>query len=721
MKKLSLVLSMMIALVGLNANAAIYIVGDGPLGGWAFNGGNEMTANGDIYSYNFTIAEDAESATVYFAFADGRGTSWDDFNGNYRIGPTSGDVKIEDNNWVDTQKAGGDNGAYFFKGVKGEAYTVSYDAANSKFKVDGTFEQPVAGEVYTVAGSSAVLFGTTWAPSNADNDMTLVNGLYTWSKENVELPAGAFEFKVTVNHDWAEAYPSSNYVQAVAVKGIYNVKITFNAETKDVACELTLVEEIPDTDVHTYTVAGNNITLFGTEWDAANADNDMTLTQGLYTFTKENVELTAGTIEFKVVQDHNWSTAYPSQNWIANIEENGNYNVKITFNEETKDITFEATIVEEVEDFYTVAGAPESLFGAEWNPAFAANNMTLADGIYTWTKKAELAAETFIEFKVVKNANWTTCWPANNYEYTVAEDGTYDLTITFNPETEEVTFACVAEGVEPQPEMVYTVVGPEDVFGTNWDVNDPNNELVKGEDGVYTWSKENVALYGNFEFKVVGNHDYAIYEWPVGMNNWVANVAEEGIYTIEITFDPEANDEDRITCTLTKTGDVTPVEHVYTVAGTENLFGSYWDATDEANNMVKGEDGIYTWTKNGVEFAAEEVVEFKVVQDHAWTYAWPSNNWWYQATEAGTYNVVITFDPAADDMNKITFNATPASAYEMGDVDHSGDISIGDVTALIDMLLTGGEVPAEANCDGQEGASIGDVTALIDYLLNGQW
>ena len=712
---------MMIALVGLNANAAIYIVGDGPLGGWAFDGGNEMTANGDIYTYNFTIAEDAESATVYFAFADGRGTSWDDFNGNYRIGPTSGDVKIEDNNWVNTQKAGGDNGAYFFKGVKGEAYTVSYDAANSKFKVDGTFEQPVAGEVYTVAGSSAVLFGTTWAPSNADNDMTLVDGLYTWSKENVELPAGAFEFKVTVNHDWAEAYPSSNYVQAVAVKGIYNVTITFNAETKDVACELTLVEEIPDTDVHTYTVAGSDATLFGTEWDATNADNDMTLTEGLYTFTKENVELTAGTIEFKVVQDHDWSIAYPNQNWIANIEENGNYNVKITFNEETKDITFEATIVEEIDDFYTVAGAPESLFGAEWNAAYAANNMTLVDGIYTWTKKAELDAETFIEFKVVKNANWATCWPANNYEYTVAEDGTYDLTITFNPETEEVTFACVAEGVEPQPEMVYTVVGPEDVFGTNWDVNDPNNELVKGEDGVYTWSKENVALYGNFEFKVVGNHDYAVYEWPIGMNNWVANVAEEGIYTIEITFNPEANDEDRITCTLTKTGDVTPVEHVYTVAGTENLFGSNWNPEDEANDMVKGEDGIYTWTKNGVEFAAEEVVEFKVVQDHAWTYAWPSSNWWYKAEEAGTYNVVITFDPAADDMNKITFTATPASAYDMGDVDHSGDISIGDVTALIDMLLTGVEAPAEANCDGQEGVSIGDVTSLIDYLLNGQW
>ena len=50
------------------------------------------------------------------------------------------------------------------------------------------------------------------------------------------------------------------------------------------------------------------------------------------------------------------------------------------------------------------------------------------------------AANTFIEFKVVKNNNWNTCWPASNYEYTVAADGTYDLTITYNPENNEVNF-----------------------------------------------------------------------------------------------------------------------------------------------------------------------------------------------------------------------------------------------------------------------------------------
>ena len=724
MKKLTLILSIMIALVGLNANAAIYIVGDGPLGGWSFNGGNEMFDSGNgVYVHEMTIPEDAESAIVYFVFADGRGADWTEFNNTMRIGPTAGNIKIEDANWIETQKAGGDNGAYYFAGIKGESYTVTYDSTNSKFKVDGAFEQPpVGGDTYTVAGSNAALFGTTWAPGNADNDMTLVDGLYTWSKDNVELSKGAFEFKVVVNHSWGEAYPASNYNQPVAVKGIYNVKITFNAETKDVACELTLVEEIPDTDVHTYTVAGSSAALFGTEWDAANEDNNMKLEEGLYTFTKKNVELTAGTIEFKVVEDHNWDIAYPSQNWIATIDENGNYDVKITFNAETQEIDFIATAVEVIDDFYTVAGAPEALFGAAWNPGYAANNMTLVDGVYTWTKNdVELTAGYFIEFKVVKNNNWATAWPANNYEYTVAEDGTYNLVITFNPETEEVTFTAnkkqdvvpavrgdvdgdsnvniadvttlidyLLSGTEapttadadmdgnvniadvttlidyllsgnwPVEEMVYTVVGVHGVFGSSWDPTDENNNMVKGEDGVYTWSKTGVALYGNFEFKVVGNHDWSIYEWPIGMNNWVANVAEEGVYDIVITFNPDAPDADRITCTLTKTGEVEPVEHTYTVAGApSSLFGSEWAPDHEGNDMVKGADGKYTWKYEGYVATGAVEVEFKVVKDHDWDNgSWPANNYYSLIGSEGypmtVYIVTITFDPNAadDDENK---------------------------------------------------------------------
>ena len=141
--------------------------------------------------------------------------------------------------------------------------------------------------------------------------------------------------------------------------------------------------------------------------------------------------------------------------------------------------------------------------------------------------------------------------------------------------------------------------------------------------------------------------------------------------------------------------------------------------------MVKGEDGIYTWTKDGVALEAEEVIEFKVVEDHSWDYAaWPSSNWYFQAEEAGKYNIVITFDPTADDMNKITFTATLVPDHMRGDVDNDGEISIGDITSLIDFVLNGyapNVTEESADCDLDNAASIGDITALIDFILNGVW
>ena len=471
---------MLIALVGFNANAAMYLVGNEPFGeGWDPSKGVEMLDSGNgVYTFKATV-----TGAVYFCFAENLDPDWDVFNGQYRYGPTTGaDQVVNAGEWITTQKQGNGNGSYKFTGT-GEEYTITFDLENMQFKVEG-YVAPITEDVYTVAGSSAVLFDTTWDPANADNDMALVEGLYTWEKKNVELAAGSFSFKVTANHSWDIAYPASDYFQAVDADGIYDVKITFNADNKDVHCELTLVQEvIPE-------IRGD-------------VDRD--------------------------------------------------------------------------------------------------GNVTISD------------VTTLIDFLL--SGSW------------------------------------------PVEEMVYTVVGPADIFGSDWNTDDENNNMIKDAEGVYTWSKENVTLTGNFKFKVVGNHDYSIYEWPVG-GDWVANVAEEGIYTIVITFNPDAAEADRITCTLTKTGDIDPIEHVYTVAGTANLFGTGWDPANEDNNMTKGEDGIYTWAKENVEFTEAATIEFKVVQDHSWVHSWPSNNWWAQITEAGIYNFVITFDPAADDMNKITFTAT---------------------------------------------------------------
>ena len=54
-----------------------------------------------------------------------------------------------------------------------------------------------------------------------------------------------------------------------------------------------------------------------------------------------------------------------------------------------------------------------------------------------------------------------------------------------------------------------------------------------------------------------------------------------------------------------------------------------------------------------------------------------------------------------------------------GDVNGDGNITISDVTNLIDILLSGGDIPAGADVNGDGDVSIKDVTDLIDILLSG--
>ena len=60
--------------------------------------------------------------------------------------------------------------------------------------------------------------------------------------------------------------------------------------------------------------------------------------------------------------------------------------------------------------------------------------------------------------------------------------------------------------------------------------------------------------------------------------------------------------------------------------------------------------------------------------------------------------------------------------YLRGDVDNNGVVTIGDVSALIDLLLAGGVIdnPA-ADCNVNGEVTIGDVSALIDYLMYKHW
>ena len=54
----------------------------------------------------------------------------------------------------------------------------------------------------------------------------------------------------------------------------------------------------------------------------------------------------------------------------------------------------------------------------------------------------------------------------------------------------------------------------------------------------------------------------------------------------------------------------------------------------------------------------------------------------------------------------------------------NNEVTIADVTALIDYLLSGNATGISldnADCNLNRDVTIADATALIDYLLSGQW
>ncbi len=298
----------------------------------------------------------------------------------------------------------------------------------------------------------------------------------------------------------------------------------------------TLIEKViagPPAPQATWTVAGN---FLANQWNPEDATNDMTLSEdGSYTLVVKDVTLEKGAnYEFKVVKDHAWDEAYPSENYVFNVEETAIYTVTITFNAETQAInvttekTGDVTVIPEAT--WTVAG---NFLGSSWNPEDASNDMTLEGDLYTLVKTdVTLEKGTSYEFKVVKDHAWTVAYPSNNYTFTVDETGIYTVTVTFNAETQEINVTTVKTGEAGPVEHTYSVMGT--LGGDSWTVD---NDMTKGEDGIYTITFEDVAA-GNYEFKVRVDHDWSV-SYPG--SNYQLTVDQDGSKVV-ITFNEETKE-----------------------------------------------------------------------------------------------------------------------------------------------------------------------------------
>lgn len=141
----------------------------------------------------------------------------------------------------------------------------------------------------------------------------------------------------------------------------------------------------------------------------------------------------------------------------------------------------------------------------------------------------------------------------------------------------------------------------------------------------------------------------------------VADIAGAAIAakdTVTFVLDPTAG---TVTATLIgKYVDPNPGEHTYTVAGSSEIaFGTTWDPANAANDMEMNDDGIYVWERTELTLPAG-TIKFKVCEDHAWTVAYPTQDYELAISEAGIYTIWIHFDPANG-------NAVTAGATKTGD------------------------------------------------------
>ena len=327
----------------------------------------------------------------------------------------------------------------------------------------------LAQDTWTVAGSAAALNGSaSWAQTNTQNDMTSEDGnIFKLTVTGCNLEKGkTYEYKVVKNHNWSECYPSSNKTFQVQENATYTVEYTFNATTHDVS-EVATKTGTAGEITHTYSVAGSPASVFGASWSETSTATDMTLGgDGLYSWKAEGVALAAETkVEFKVVVDHDWGEAYPSANYVVNIEEDATYDLTFTFNATTKEVN---CVVEKkgsavIETVYVVAGSSETVFGTTWDATAEANQMTKnSSGIWEKTYTGVTLAAGQIEWKVVKNgSSWIPDGEGNNLMIYIPEDDTYDLVFTYDEATQTPSSKLLKDGTE-------VVVTPR---GEGWPAN----------------------------------------------------------------------------------------------------------------------------------------------------------------------------------------------------------------------------------------------------------
>lgn len=480
------------------------------------------------------------------------------------------------------------NGRYYYN----NGNDTNDDYVNLSFP---TLPTPVA-DTYVVAGPSSI-FGSNWDGTASANTMTEGNdGTYTLTLYNVNLTAStSYEYKVVKNgSQWIPS--GNNLTYNVPLNGSYNITFTFNPVTN--TCDVTCLLQTA-TGGETYTVAGSNTTILGSEWGQNNTNNDMTLVNGVYQLTFNDVVLSDNnpSCEFRVVVNHSWVTAYPSGNAnVSGFNGSGTYDIVFTYDPSNNSVTGVAT----KQVIYYVVG-DEDLIGHDWaigSDVVMTNNSWSKTGIH-------LNMGTYNLKVLDSDGNWYGDENGDNVIVTANENGTYTLTVTRDPNTGVVTASLDPTAIDAtQTYNIYVRYtgneSPENVYMHAWNVVTEYDQMPGIKFSTMTTEIINGYLY---------------YKYTI--DNTTAS-------SIGLLFNENGSDQ-------TKTADLTaqPGNNYFTYGGGSTVSGPTTTPDESATYYITGSEALgLGWSHD-----APTAMTLDQTTGH-YTYT-------YEVTESGIYNFVF--------------------------------------------------------------------------------
>ena len=651
-----------------------YITGDTGLGlsGWSYNQFTTLIydAVNDVYTYSYNVTS---AGTYYFAFADGAGSDWNDFNGNHRYGPSSGNETVTLDSWATTQKGGGS----YEVTVDAGQVTITLDVTNMRYKVEGT--APVISHDYYVMGTDTSIFPNGWSTGSNTQMTDNGDGTYTWTSGQAHLATGTnYEYKVYCSD--GSYHPSGNNATFnVSTPGTYTVTVTYDSNTGTVTATPNVITPDPS---YTYDIyvrytgsePVSNVNVYA--WDSAGTLSAAWSGTALSTLTSQ------------VINGHTYyHVTYTSYSSTINVifNENGTaQTADLTANPGDNYYTYGGgntvsgpNAQADAATVYYVVGADTSIFPNGWNTGNG-TNMTNNNGTYTWTSgQVHLAPGTNYEYRVLGD-DGSYHPDSGNETFNVNTPGTYTVTVTYDSSNETVT--AVATLISADPLYTYDIyvryTGDEpigNVYVYAWDGAGILSDAWNGSTGGTSLS--------TLTSQVINGHTYyhVTYTSYSSTINVIFN--ENGSsQTADLTANPGDN---YFTYgggnTVSGPNAQADAAITYYVVGDDtSIFPNGWN-TGNGTNMTNNGDGTYSWTSGNVHLDANEDYAYKVRDNEGGWYP-DSGNENFNVNTPGTYTVTVTYDSATGSVTATTnlITADPANTINIY-VRYTGEEDVNNV------------------------------------------